>query len=67
MKLKEENKYLSESNIELNNTINLLQKENILINQKYLEIKSSIEKLKIENSGLKDNLLIPSQEEFIKE
>ena len=32
--LKEENKYLSESNIELNNTINLLQKENILINQK---------------------------------
>ena len=70
--LKDENKYLSEANIELNDSTSSLRKENIIINQKYLELQSSLEQLKIEKNGLNENILfnenkIQKQEKIIKD
>ena len=69
--LKEENKYLSEANIELNDSTSSLRKENIIINQKFLELQSSLEQLKIEKNGLNEKILfkenkIEKQEKIIK-
>ena len=56
-KYEKENNYLLSMNNDLNDNMVKLQKENLLINEKYLDIKSNIEQLKINNDGLKENNL----------
>ena len=70
--LKEENKYLSEANIELNDTSASLRKENIMINEKFSEMKLSLEKLKLDKNNLNENIVfyenkILDQEKKMKE
>ena len=70
--LKEENKYLSEANMELNNSSSLLRKDNIMLTQKYSEMKSSFDKMKIDKNGLNETIIfyenkVKEQEKIISE
>ena len=56
-KLEEENDYLLNMNNSLNESMVKLQKENLIINEKYLEMKTNIEELKISNDGYSQNIV----------
>ena len=56
-KLEEENDYLLNMNNSLNVSMAKLQKENLIINEKYLEMKTNIEELKISNDGYSQNIV----------
>ena len=56
-KYEEENNYLLSNNSSLNDSLAQLHKENLIINEKYLELKTTNEELKIKNEGLNQNIL----------
>ena len=56
-KFEEENNYLLNMNNSLNESMVKLQKENLIINEKYSEIKTNIEELKISNDGYTQSIV----------
>ena len=56
-KCEEENNSLLTMNNNFSESVAKLQKENLIINEKYLELKTKIEELKISNDGLNQNIL----------
>ena len=44
-------------NNNLNESVSKLQKENLIINEKYLELKTKVEELKISNDGFNQDIL----------
>ena len=56
-KVTEENDYLLSVNNNLNDSLAKVQKENMIINEKYLEQKANLEGLKIDIDGLNQNIL----------
>ena len=56
-KFEEENNYLLNMNNSLNESMVKLQKENLIINEKYFEIKTNIEELKISNDGYTQSIV----------
>lgn len=58
--------------MELNNSSSLLRKDNIMLTQKYSEMKSSFDKMKIDKNGLNETIIfyenkVKEQEKIISE